>query len=233
MSSAGVNVKHPFSQYSAFVAPMLAGLLALGAAGWYFATESPKRSTPLSAAAVPGNGDVSTNHAPPSLGGSSFPRSASTTTSGNGEVAAAREVPRPAKPEVTLAEVERRFLGTQNAEARADLASEVAGFNNAPAVEAISRLFQRERHPTVKAALLASLADIDAAQAAELRLQLLASALQGQPRDVRTTAIENLAQLESPQAMALIQNAVKHDPDSAVREVASELLRSARDEEPE
>ena len=69
---------------------------------------------------------------------------------------------------------------------------------------AIQMLFRTERHPKVKAALLAGLGDMDVTLAPEIRHQLLASALRGEGREVRSTALDILGEDDSPTATALL-----------------------------
>jgi hypothetical protein len=127
-------------------------------------------------------------------------------------------------PEEPIRALELRFRGVRNAEERAGLAGEIALRNSAEAVHTIARLFQTERHPSVKVALLAGLSDIDEDEAPEARFTLVTSALKGQARDVRTTALDILERLEEPRATELIRRTATSDPDQEVRDLAAALL---------
>ena len=124
-----------------------------------------------------------------------------------------------------LAFLEARFHTTNEKQDRIELAAEIAGRNDAEAVATLGRLFQLERHPEVKVALLANLNDIDHGTAPEARLRVLTAALRGQPRDVRTTALDSLAQLDDPQIEPLLRQAMASDPDREVRDIAAALYR--------
>ncbi len=111
-----------------------------------------------------------------------------------------------------------------------DIAAEIAGRSDDAAVAALGRLFQAEAHPTVKVALLARLDEIDRDIAPEQRLRTLAAALRGQSREVRTTALDCLAQLDDPQVAPLLRQSMKSDPDREVRDIAAAIYRARFDE---
>jgi HEAT repeat protein len=106
-----------------------------------------------------------------------------------------------------------------------ELVQDLAGRNTAQAVKAIHFTFLSEKHPKVKAALLAGLGDMDADLAPETRLQLLTIALRGEARDVRSTALDLLSENDSPAATALLSQAMKSDPDREIRDAAAEYYR--------
>jgi|GEM_PF-5147192 len=135
-------------------------------------------------------------------------------------------LPTVSEPEPSLALLERRFHATRAKEERIEIAAEIGGRNDADAVASLSRLFQAEAHPAVKAALLADLNEIDRDTAPELRLRTLAAALRGQPRNVRETALDSLAQLDDPQVAPLLKQAMTADPDREIREIAAALYRA-------
>ncbi len=130
------------------------------------------------------------------------------------------------EPETPLAHLEQRFHNSRDKEARIEVAAEIAGRSDAAAVAALGRLFQAERHPAVKVALLADLNDISHDTAPEQRLRMLTAALRGQPRDVRTTALDVLAQLDDPQVAPLLKQAMTSDPDHEVREIAAAIFHA-------
>ncbi len=140
--------------------------------------------------------------------------------------------PRPAAPlaplpgiEATAAELEQRFRATRDLPAQLDLLDEIAGRNDDEAVRVIGRLFPSARHPELKETLIAKLADIDPEAAPEERFRILDSALRNQPRNVRSAAIDVLAQSDEPQALALLRRSAREDPDRPLREAAGEILR--------
>jgi HEAT repeats len=135
--------------------------------------------------------------------------------------------PSNAPPEATVAELESRFRAEREPGARVEIITEIVGHNDASAVGAIARLFKSERTPSVKEALIAGLADIDPEAAPAERFTILAGAIRGQPRNVRTTAIDLLSQSDEPRDIALLAKAAVEDPDGEVRELAREILDAA------
>ena len=111
-------------------------------------------------------------------------------------------------------------------EKRIDLISELARSDRPDAILAIERLFATERHPAVQTALIAGLAEMDPSVQPEARLRLLRSALGPRPREVRTTALEILADSDDPAARELLRESSTSDPDHEVREVAAALYRA-------
>ncbi|HET6406959.1 MAG TPA: HEAT repeat domain-containing protein [Chthoniobacteraceae bacterium] len=134
--------------------------------------------------------------------------------------------PRPAQAkEKTISELVQQIRSTSGVEDRLGLVQELAGRNSAEAVMAIQQLFVTERHPKVKAGLLSGLSDIDASLVPSIRLQILTTALQGEAREVRSTALDLLSETELPAATALLERAMKNDPDRELREVAAAFYR--------
>jgi hypothetical protein len=126
----------------------------------------------------------------------------------------------------TIQQLEQRFLTSRKIVERIELAEEIAGFDNAQSVNSMARLFHSETHPQVKVAMIAKLADIDSEAAPDVRLSMLAAALDRQPRDVRTTALEVLEALDDGRAEALLQKSSRTDPDREVRDLAKTFLKS-------
>ncbi len=123
--------------------------------------------------------------------------------------------------ERSLPELERQFLVEREKDAQVDIVTEIAGHNDAAAVVTLARLFPKGRNPEVKEAVLARLADINAAAAPAARIALLESALSGQSRNVRLTAIDALADSDDPRALAALRRAALSDPDRLLREAAA------------
>ena len=127
----------------------------------------------------------------------------------------------PAERPRSLAELERDFLALRDKDAQMDILAEIAGHNDTAAVQTLARLFPQGRNPEVKESLLARLADINADVAPAARIALLESALTGQPRNVRLTAIDALADSDDPRALAALRRAAQGDPDRLLREAAA------------
>lgn len=119
----------------------------------------------------------------------------------------------------------QKIRATSETGEKLDQIQDLAGRNTAEAVRGIQMLFGSERHPKIKAALLTGLGDMDPELAPAVRRQLLGDALKGEGREVRSTAIELLAEDDSPVASALLEQAMKSDPDRELREAAAEFHR--------
>ncbi len=133
-----------------------------------------------------------------------------------------------AEPREPVSSLETRYYNTRATADRIELAGEIAGWNDSEAVHAIGRLFKSEHHPDVKLALLSGLNDISLGTALDARLDVLSSALHGQSRDVRTAALDSLAQIEDPRIAPLLKKVMTTDPDHEVREIAAALYEAVR-----
>lgn len=125
-----------------------------------------------------------------------------------------------------MLELIQKIRTTSGTEEKLEQVQDLAGRNTAEAVRGIQMLFGSERHPRIKAALLTGLGDMDPELAPETRRQLLGAALKGEAREVRSTAIELLAEDDSPVATALLEQAMKSDPDRELRDAAAEFHRA-------
>jgi hypothetical protein len=135
--------------------------------------------------------------------------------------------PKP-QSEYSVAELIEKIRNCGRTEERLELVEDLSGRNTAEAVKAIHFVFLTEKHPKVKAAMLAGLGDMDAGLAPDTRLQLLTTALRGEAREVRSTALDLLAENESPAATALLSQTMKTDPDREIRDVATEYYRQRK-----
>ena len=130
-------------------------------------------------------------------------------------------------PEVPVRELERQLQATRGTDARIELLREIAGRNDAEAVQALTRVFHSERHPTVKLQIVSLLGDVDEQAAPQARMELLKSALAGQARDVRLAAIDLLAGIETKEASGILRRIAATDPDTEVRQLAASLSSGA------
>jgi predicted nucleic acid-binding protein len=134
--------------------------------------------------------------------------------------------PSPRRSGPYVSTLEQQIRATRSVEERAELITELARTDSAEAVLALERLFTIERHPKVQTALIASLLDVDPTIQPDARLRILRAALTNQPRDVRTTALEVLAESDDPAARELLRKSSISDPDHEVREVAAALYKA-------
>jgi type IV secretory pathway VirB10-like protein len=134
--------------------------------------------------------------------------------------------PKPSSGEASVAALEQRIRATRDTEERSELIAELAHRDSAEAVLALERLFTVERHPKVQTALIASLLEVNSAVLPDARLRILRAAVTGQPREVRTTALEVLAESSDAAARELLRKSSVSDPDHEVREVAAALYEA-------
>jgi len=126
----------------------------------------------------------------------------------------------------SVSALEQQIRSTRDAEGRVDLITELAHGDSPEALLALERLFTIERHPKVQTALIAGLLEVDPAIQPDARFRILRSALTNQPREVRTTALEVLAESKDPTARELLRKSSISDPDHEVREVAAALYKA-------
>ena len=143
-------------------------------------------------------------------------------------------IPQPAAPlapaavvePVTVATLKKEYLAARKSEDRADIARMIAGEAMPESFKTIVYLFGIERVPEVKEALLAGLGDMDKDEAVAEKITFLTSAMKGQPRSVRSTALDVLALLDTPESRALVRKAATHDPDQEIRNTAAALAKA-------
>jgi hypothetical protein len=134
--------------------------------------------------------------------------------------------PRRSNPGTSVLSLEQQIRGTRGADERADLIGELAHDDSPDAVLALERLFTIERHPKVQTAIIADLMDVDPAIRPDARMRILRAALVNQPREVRSTAVEVLAESRDPAALELLRKTSISDPDHEVREAAAALYQA-------
>jgi len=130
--------------------------------------------------------------------------------------------PEPREPAVQPASVDHRYLASADSATKVELIAEVTDLGNAEAVNALGRLFQNERDTELKLALLATVMVRDESPAEQLAVY--ASGLWPvQPESVRRMAIEGLAVLRTPEAIATLRG-LRFDADGEIRAAAAEAL---------
>lgn len=116
------------------------------------------------------------------------------------------------------------YLRIENVRERGDLARSIASMDDAASLREIVTLFHRSRHPDEREALIAALGDTDFGTELDGKLSLLASALVGQARNVRSAALGVVGRIEDPRAVALVKKVARTDPDNEVREAAKAFI---------
>ena len=121
-------------------------------------------------------------------------------------------------------ELVAEYLRVQNVRERGDLARSIASMDDAESLREIVMLFHRSRNPDEREALIAALGDTDFSTELDGKLSLLASALVGQARNVRSAALGVVGRIEDPRAVALVKRIARTDPDHEVREAAKAFI---------
>ena len=121
-------------------------------------------------------------------------------------------------------ELVAEYLRIDNVRDRGDLARSIASMDDAESLREIVTLFHRARHPDEREALIAALGDTDFSTELDGKLSLLASALVGQARNVRSAALGVVGRIEDPRAVALVKKIARTDPDHEVREAAKAFI---------
>jgi HEAT repeat protein len=130
----------------------------------------------------------------------------------------------------SLDELENSFRRAHEPRMRVEILKQIAGFDDAAAMQKIANLFQNEPSPVVQEALLSALGDIGADENPEVRFGVLTAALRKPARNVRLAALHLLNEINDARVPALLQKATKSDPDREVREAAATILRERAEE---
>ena len=130
--------------------------------------------------------------------------------------------PEPGQSTAQLVSLEQHYLAFADPETRVELIGRVTAAENPVSVEILGRLFQNERDPDLKLALLAAVMVQE--EQPEEQLAVFASGLWPlQPQSVRFMAIEGLAALRTPAAMQTLRG-LRFDADQEIRTAAAEAL---------
>jgi HEAT repeat protein len=125
---------------------------------------------------------------------------------------------------ITAADVERDFAAAKTPGERASLAETIAAQRDPETFTILARLYAKEPVATVREALIAGLIEVDEEEHTPAKIALLGGALKKEPRNVRRAALDVLAQIDSPEAIALLKKAAKEDTDFQIREAAKAFL---------
>ncbi len=125
---------------------------------------------------------------------------------------------------VQTRELVAAYLHIEDVRERGDMARSIASMDDAESLHHIATLFHRSRHPDEREALIAALGDTDFSTELDGKLSLLASALVGQARNVRSAALGVVGRIEDPRAVALVKKIARTDPDHEVRDAAKAFI---------
>jgi hypothetical protein len=128
---------------------------------------------------------------------------------------------------ITLHEAEAHYAQALDADAREDAARQLASLNTPASLQVLQQLFLNARRYQDRVAIVGALTDSQGSETLEMKFAILRLALApGQPKPVRSTALDVAAQLEGSHAVTLLREAAKHDPDTELREFAKAALPS-------
>jgi len=117
----------------------------------------------------------------------------------------------------------QKYLSTTDDDDRSDVISQLGDQDNAEALQTLARLFQGEQKMELRVQILSTAADMgddDDQNVKNQKLILYTNALvNGQPDDVRETAVDGLEQLDDPRTLSLWQRLLQ-DPDEDIRNSA-------------
>ncbi|MGC3988758.1 MAG: hypothetical protein QM796_03530 [Chthoniobacteraceae bacterium] len=119
--------------------------------------------------------------------------------------------------------LEQKYLSSTDDDDRSDVISQLGDQDNAEALQTLARLFQGEQKMELRVQILSTAADMgddDDQNVKNQKLILYTNALvNGQPDDVRETAVDGLEQLDDPRTLPLWQR-LTQDPDEDIRNSA-------------
>jgi HEAT repeat protein len=128
-------------------------------------------------------------------------------------------------PAQTAASLRQKFLNAQDANERTAILQALGELENAEAVAVLGFLFQNERDEELKLDMLATLEQMEVANAP--KMPIVAAALRPeQPQSVREAAIDALVDLDEPGALQMLQS-LTTDPNPEIRDAAKDALQSA------
>lgn len=126
------------------------------------------------------------------------------------------------EPVLQFDSLNERYYASSDAATKVELIGEVANLENGEAVNGLSHLFQSERDTELKLALLAAVMVRE--ESAAKQLTVYAGGLWPlQPQSVRLMAIEGLAVLRTPEAIAMLRG-LQFDADGEIRAAAADAL---------
>lgn len=129
----------------------------------------------------------------------------------------------------TPAEIGNRLRVATEPSERSEFVAELWELNTPEAIEILRQQFFVERDPDVRADILSGVVDDPKPATREGRFSLLSAALApNQPADVRSIAVNLLADYDDPRAVALLQNLIQ-DPNEDVREAAKDAIETQRE----
>ncbi len=120
---------------------------------------------------------------------------------------------------------QKYLLADSNVETRMELIQEFGGIETRESVEALARLFGRERREELRLEMMGAISNMEGVAILELKLSFFAAAAGStQPRLLRDVAITLLAEMDDSRVPDLLRD-LRSDPDADIRSMAAEALR--------
>jgi HEAT repeat protein len=125
-------------------------------------------------------------------------------------------------PSQTASSLQQKFFNTENPNERRETVFALGELNSAEATAVLGTLFQNERNEKLKLDILATIEQMEVADAHKVSI-MIAAARPEQPQEVRETAIDILADLDDPAVFPMLQM-LTSDPNAEIRQAAKDAL---------
>jgi hypothetical protein len=128
----------------------------------------------------------------------------------------------PAQLAAQVKQLESDYQNATDLEKRVVIIYDLSAVDSPDTIDAIGRLFLKEKDQELKTELINSLNDIDGQN--DKKLAILSSAIRAdQPKDVRLEAIDGMADTDDKRGIQVLQ-AFVNDPDEEVRETVHDTI---------
>jgi HEAT repeat protein len=128
-------------------------------------------------------------------------------------------------PAQTAGSLRQKFLNAQDSNERTAILQALGELENAEAMTVLGFLFQNERDEQLKLDMLATVEQMEVANAPKMPI-VTAALRPEQPQSVREAAIDALVDLDEPGALQMLQS-LTTDPNPEIRDAAKDALQSA------
>jgi hypothetical protein len=191
----------------------------------------PEASAALTAAKGTPAGQATTNR--------NVVRRQTTNIVGTGRNVPALQIPRtnsgvanrpgknPDQPPADPVQLEAAYRNTTDDSTKFEIIDQLTDMDNLAALQALDRLFQGEKDVDMKVEILESIQMFDGNNPYKLQLLSLA-ARQGQPKEIRSAAIDGMLDLDDKSVIPVLQT-LRNDPDPDIREEAKDALEFYQD----
>ena len=134
--------------------------------------------------------------------------------------------PTPAQLAAQVKQLESDYQNATDLQKRVVIIYDLSAIDSPDTIDAIGRMFLKEKDEELKTELVNSLNDIEGQN--DKKLAILSSAMRAdQPKDVRLEAIDGMADLDDKRGIQVLQ-ALVNDPDEDVRETVHDTMEQLR-----